>query len=442
MKLLLIGSGGREHALAWKMLQSDACETLYVLPGSDAIAQSGATCLPDMDMGNHEAIIALCKDKQIDLIVIGPEAPLVAGLADDLEAEGFAVFGPSAKAAQLEGSKGFMKDICMKYGIPTASYGRFTCPEEAKSFLSQKGLPIVIKADGLAAGKGVIIAQSREEAEETVDDMLSGNMFGDSGAEIVIEEFLDGEEVSVFALCDGKTAVLFASAQDHKAAYDGDKGPNTGGMGAYSPAHMMTPVLEAQIMEKMIKPTLKGMEKEGSSFKGVLFAGVMLVKRADGQVYPKLLEYNVRFGDPECQVIMKRLQSDILPILNACAKCSLAEYLAENKVEWDERPALTVVMAAQGYPGAYEKDSEILIPSSLCELNDAVLFHAGTKKGESPVVENDLYLSVGGRVLACTASGENFAKAQEKAYDMVSKINWPQGFCRTDIGYRALEAKG
>lgn len=438
MKILLIGGGGREHALAWKILQSPLCENLFAIPGSDAIGENGATCFPDIAVGKHADIIAFCKEKHVDLVVIGPEAPLVAGLADDLATAGIAVFGPSKAAARLEGSKGFMKDLCMKYGIPTASYGRFTCPEEAKNFLSQKGLPIVLKADGLAAGKGVIIAQSKDEAERTIDDMLSGNMFGQSGAEIIIEEFMDGEELSVFALCDGKDAVLFASAQDHKAAYDGDKGPNTGGMGAYSPAHMVTVDLETQIMDKMIMPTLKAMAHEGCPFKGVLFAGIMLVKRADGHVYPKLLEYNVRFGDPECQVIMKRLKSDIVPLLQASAEGNLKDVLAQQKIQWDSRPALCVVMAANGYPGSYEQDTILRLPAKTDIDKDSVIFHAGTKKALTSALGEDLYLSTGGRVLSCTASGKDFARAQEKAYELVSQIDWRQGFCRTDIGYRAM----
>lgn len=441
MNVLLIGSGGREHALCWKILQSKELTKLHAIPGSDAIAKEGAECHANIDSGNHNDILAFCTVHNIDLVVIGPEAPLVKGLADKLAAAGISVFGPSQEAAKLEGSKAYMKDLCMKYGIPTAAYGRFTNIQEAKNYLEQKGLPIVIKADGLAAGKGVIIAQTKAQAEATIEDMLEHNRFGASGAEIVIEEFIDGEEVSVFALCDGQDVVLFGSAQDHKAAYDGDQGPNTGGMGAYSPAHMMSDALEQEVMTRIIAPTIKAMNKEGTPFKGVLFAGLMLTPKADGTKQIKLLEYNVRFGDPECQTLMMRLKNDILPILKACADGALASQLQSEPLSWSPNVALCVVMAANGYPDKYEKDTELLIPAGVASQDDDTkIFHAGTKHLSSPVVDKELWANIGGRVLGCTALGYDYKTAQQKAYDLVTEIEWPQGFCRTDIGYRAVSS--
>ncbi|HSD91826.1 MAG TPA: phosphoribosylamine--glycine ligase [Methyloceanibacter sp.] len=416
MNVLLIGGGGREHALAWKLKQSPLLDKLYCAPGNAGI-ETVAECVK-LDVADHAAVARFCKEKQIGLVVIGPEAPLVAGLADELEAESIKVFGPSREAAQLEGSKGFTKDLCAEYGIPTAGYRRFTDAGEAKSYVAAHKLPIVVKADGLAAGKGVVIAQSREDAEAAIDACFSS-----LGGEVVVEEFLDGEEASFFVLTDGETALPLATAQDHKRAFDGDRGPNTGGMGAYSPAPVMTPKLCRQVMEKIITPTIRAMQARGAPFKGVLYAGLMI---ESGEA--KLIEYNVRFGDPEAQVLMLRLKSDLLPALLAVAEGRLGGM----SLDWHDEPALCVVMAAKGYPGAYEKGSAIKGLEAAGADPNVAIFHAGTKRDGGRI------LADGGRVLGVTARGASIAQAKANAYAAVDKIDWPEGFCRRDIGWRAI----
>ena len=421
MNILVIGSGGREHALCWKIRQSPLCDTLYCAPGNGGIAAI-AECVPLAPM-DFDAVIAFCREKEIGFVVVGPEDPLVGGLVDRLDAEGIASFGPSAAAAQLEGSKGFTKDLCAEWDIPTAAYGRFSGAAEAKDFIRKKGAPIVVKADGLAAGKGVIVALTEAEAEAAVDEIFSGR-FGAAGAEVVVEEFLEGEEASFFVLCDGATALPLATAQDHKRAFDGDKGPNTGGMGAYSPAPVMTPGLCVRAMREIIEPTVKAMAARGTPFKGVLYAGLMLT--ADG---PKLIEYNARFGDPECQVLMMRLDCDLLPLLMATHDGTLAA----AALRWKDEVALTVVMAANGYPGDYKKNTEIKGLAAAGAIDGVEVFHAGTK------AENGRILATGGRVLNVTATGAVTVEAQARAYRAVAAIDWPDGFCRRDIGYRAIE---
>ena len=419
MNVLLIGGGGREHALAWKLKQSPLLDRLYCAPGNAGIAAL-AECVK-LDIADHGAVARFCKDHDIGLVVIGPEAPLVAGLADDLAAAGVQVFGPSREAAQLEGSKGFTKDLCAEYGIPTGNYRRFGEAHAAKDYVAAQSLPIVVKADGLAAGKGVVIATTPEEANEAIDACFSG-AFG-PGAEIVVEEFLDGEEASFFALIDGETALPLATAQDHKRAHDGDQGPNTGGMGAYSPAPVMTPVLCEQVMQKTVLPTVRAMQARGTPFKGVLYAGLMI---KDGTA--KLIEYNVRFGDPEAQVLMLRLRSDLLPALLAVAEGRLRDVA----LDWHDEPALCVVMAAKGYPGAYEKGSEIKGLEAAGADPNVVIFHAGTRRDGARI------LADGGRVLGVTARGTTIAEAKANAYAAIDKIDWPEGFCRGDIGFRAI----
>jgi phosphoribosylamine--glycine ligase len=419
VKVLLIGGGGREHALAWKLRQSPLLDRLYCAPGNAGIEEL-ADCV-ELDVADHAAIIRFCRENEIGLVVIGPEAPLVAGLADELQAEGVKAFGPSHEAAQLEGSKGFTKDLCAEWGIPSAGYRRFADASEAKAYVATHALPIVVKADGLAAGKGVVIANTREEADAAIDDCLSG-AFG-AGAEVVIEEFLDGEEASFFALVDGETALPLATAQDHKRAFDGDQGPNTGGMGAYSPAPIMTPELSAQVLEQIIAPTIRAMKARGTPFKGVLYAGLMI---KNGEA--KLIEYNVRFGDPEAQVLMLRLKSDLLPALLAAAEGRLGGV----SLEWHDEPALCVVMAAKGYPSAYEKGSEIKRLEAAGADPHVVIFHAGTKR------DGDRILADGGRVLGVTARGESIGEAKSRAYAVIDQIDWPEGFCRHDIGWRAI----
>jgi phosphoribosylamine--glycine ligase len=426
MKVLLVGGGGREHALAWRLSQSEHCDALYCAPGNPGIADV-AECV-SIAADDVDALTSFAVEKNIDLVVAGPEAPLVAGLADRLNEKNIRIFGATQLAARLEGSKGFTKDLCRKYDIPTAAYERFTDAEPAKAFIEKTGYPIVIKADGLAAGKGVIIAQNKAEAFDAVDDMLSGNLFGASGSSIVVEEFLDGEELSFFALTDGKTILPFASAQDHKRVGDGDVGPNTGGMGAYSPAHLLTPALQEKIMNRIIKPTVAGMEQEGCPFSGILFAGIMVVKDE-----PYLIEYNVRFGDPECQPLMMRLQTDLLQILDACARGELSSF--ENKVSWSEDIALAVVMAAKGYPAAYAKGGVISGIEKADAIDGVKVFHAGTSTNESGQI-----ISTGGRVLGVTAMGVSVKEAQAKAYMAVDQIDWADGFCRRDIGWRAVNA--
>ncbi len=424
MKILLVGSGGREHALAWKLAQSDSCEALYCAPGNAGIEDS-AICVP-IKVDQIEELVNFAKEKSIDLVVVGPENPLVDGLGDAMNAANINVFGSSAKAAQLEGSKGFMKDLCAKYNIPTAKYGRFTELDKAQKFIESAGLPIVVKTDGLAAGKGVIICETEGQAIEAARDMLSGDSFGAAGHEVIIEEFLEGEEVSFFALADGKTILPLTSAQDHKRVGEGDTGLNTGGMGAYSPAHFMNDDIERQIIENLIEPTIAGMAAEGCPFTGVLFAGIMV---KDGVA--TLLEHNVRFGDPECQAIMMRLQGDLAQILLAGSQGRLDE--VKDQISWSDDVAICVVMAAKGYPAAYEKNTIIKGIDQANKVKDVHVFHAGTAKdGDGNII------SVGGRVLGVTAIGSNIAKAQEQAYRAVDLINWDQGFCRRDIGWRAL----
>lgn len=425
MNVLLIGSGGREHALAWKIAASPLLTKLYAAPGNPGIARE-AECVA-LPIDDHAAIASFCEEKAIDLVVVGPEAPLVAGLADRLDASGISVFGCSSKAAQLEGSKGFTKDLCAKYGIPTAAYRRFDQAEAAKAYIRAEGAPIVVKADGLAAGKGVTVAMTLDEALEAVDVCFDG-AFGGAGGEVVVEEFLTGEEASFFCLCDGKTALPFGTAQDHKRVGDGDTGPNTGGMGAYSPAPVMTEVLVERTMKEIVEPTLRGMAEMGAPFSGVLFAGLMIT--ADG---PKLIEYNVRFGDPECQVLMMRLKDDLLVLMKAATEGQLGHM----SVRWRDEAALTVVMAAEGYPGVPSKGSAIRGLDRAAE-NGVEIFHAGTAVAAGNIVAN------GGRVLNVTALGRNVTEARAKTYAAVDKIDWPQGFCRRDIGWRAVarEADG
>lgn len=425
MNILLVGSGGREHALAWAIAKSSKCTKLYCAPGNAGIEEHAE----HVDIGAEDipALVKFAKENKIDFVVVGPEQPLVAGLATELKKAGIPVFGPEKAAAELEGSKGFMKDLCAKHDIPTARYGRFHNLEKATAFVHELGAPIVIKADGLAAGKGVIIAMTIEEALEAVEEMLSGQAFGLAGSEIVIEEFMDGEELSYFAVADGKTFVPLTSAQDHKRVFDGDKGPNTGGMGAYSPAHFMTPELEETIIETIIKPTVAAMEAERRPFAGVLYAGLMIV---DG--VPKLIEYNARFGDPETQPMLMRLKSDIVDLLYASATGTLSNL---PPLEWDDEAALCVVMASKGYPGKYERGTPIKGASALENMDGVKLFHAGTMKDNSGTLIN-----VGGRVLNIVGKAQTIEEAQGKAYEGVSKINWPDGFCRSDIGWRAIAA--
>ncbi len=423
MNVLLIGGGGREHALAWKLRQSPLLARLYCAPGNAGIA-AAAECVA-LNVDDHGDIAAFCKDRDIGLVVIGPEAPLVAGLTDDLEAAGVKAFGPSRAAAALEGSKGFTKDLCAAYGIPTAAYHRFAEADAAKAYAREQGLPIVVKADGLAAGKGVTVAATREEADAAIDACFAG-AFGAAGARVVIEEFLDGEEASFFALVDGANALPLATAQDHKRAFDGDKGPNTGGMGAYSPAPVMTEALSARVMEEIVEPTVRAMAERGTPFKGVLYAGLMI---KDGAA--KLIEYNVRFGDPEAQVLMMRLKSDLLPALVAVADGKLGSV----SLDWYGDAALCVVMAAKGYPGAYAKGTEIKGLEEAGADPAVQIFHAGTRR------EGARILADGGRVLGVTARGKDIREAQGRAYAAADKIDWPGGFFRRDIGWRAVGRK-
>ena len=421
MRVLLIGSGGREHALAWKLAQSPKLETLYAAPGNPGIAEHAELVAVDTD--DHQAVSKFCRDNAIDLVVVGPEAPLVAGMADRLRADGFTVFGPSAAAAQLEGSKGFTKDLCARYDIPTGAYQRFVSPAPAKAYVSEQGAPIVVKADGLAAGKGVTVAMTVEEAHAAIDDCFDG-AFGAAGAEVVVEAFLDGEEASFFCLSDGKTALPLATAQDHKRVGDGDTGPNTGGMGAYSPAPVMTAEMIDRTMKEIIEPTIRGMAESGYPFTGVFFAGLMITAKG-----PELIEYNVRFGDPECQVLMMRLKSDLLEILHAAATGTLDTVSAD----WRDEPALTVVMASKGYPSAYDKGTPI---DGLPETGDGeMIFHAGTAMRDGKLI------ATGGRVLNVTATGADIAEAQARAYQLIDRVRWDNGFCRRDIGWQAIGRK-
>jgi phosphoribosylamine---glycine ligase len=421
MNILILGSGGREHALAWKIAASPLTEKLYCAPGNAGIARE-AECVA-LDIADHAAVIGLCREKAIDLVVVGPEAPLCAGIVNDLEAAGIKAFGPSKDAARLEGSKGFTKDLCRENGIPTAVYERFRAIEPAKAYVRLRGAPIVIKADGLAAGKGVVVAPTVAEAEDALDMMFGGGI-GEAGGEVVIEEFLDGEEASFFALCDGETALPLTTAQDHKRAYDGDKGPNTGGMGAYSPAPNIDEAMAARVMREIIAPTLRAMKAMGCPYKGVLYAGLMITAAG-----PKLIEYNARFGDPETQVLMLRLKSDLVPALLASRDGMLKAF----DLRWHDEPALTVVMAAKGYPGAYKRGSVIEGLDAAGEVEGVEIFHAGTKAEGGKIIAN------GGRVLNVSAIGKTVREAQARAYEAISRIHWPEGFYRHDIGWRAVE---
>ncbi len=421
MKVLLIGSGGREHALAWKIAQSPILTKFYAAPGNPGIGECAE--LVALDPTDHAAVIAFCRKQAIDLVVVGPEAPLVAGIVDDLASAGIAAFGPSRAAAELEGSKGFTKDLCAEAGIPTAAYRRLDNAHDAIAYLREVGAPVVIKADGLAAGKGVTVAATVDEAVAAVEACFAG-AFGAAGASVVVEEFLEGEEASFFALSDGRTVLPLATAQDHKRVGDGDTGPNTGGMGAYSPAPAMTEELIQRTMDEIIRPTIATMAARGAPYKGVLYAGLMLT--ATG---PQLIEYNVRFGDPETQAMMMRLDSDLLALLVATVEGKLDAVTPR----WSDEAALTVVMASKGYPGAYDKDSEIRGVSDAEAIGGVKVFHAGTATRGGKLV------SAGGRVLNVTARGSSIAEARRRAYDAVARIDWPDGFCRTDIGRRAAE---
>lgn len=422
MKVLVVGSGGREHALCLALSRSADCEALFCAPGNAGIAQV-ATCVP-ISAEDVSALVTWCQEQGIGFVVVGPEAPLVLGLVDALSEAGIRAFGPSAAAAALEGSKGFMKDVLRDAGVPTAWYGRFTDIEKAKAFVREKGAPIVVKTDGLAAGKGVILCQSVSEAELALDEMMGQRVFGDAGEEVVVEQFLVGEEASFFALSDGETAVPLIAAQDHKAVGEGDTGPNTGGMGAYSPAPVFTDALRDQVMADCILPTVRHMKAIGKPYRGVLFCGLMVTDEG-----PKVLEYNVRFGDPECQVVFTRLQSDALAVLLAAAEGRLQDIT----LSWSEDVALVVVMAAVGYPGAYQKGTVIGGLEQAGAVDGVTVFHAGTKTGEKGDV-----LANGGRVLGVTATGKTVRDAQEKAYRAVDALQWPEGFCRRDIGWRAV----
>ncbi|PZQ24257.1 MAG: phosphoribosylamine--glycine ligase [Sphingopyxis macrogoltabida] len=425
MDILLIGSGGREHALAWQLAQSPSCAKLYAAPGNPGI-ELHAECVP-IAADDLDGLIAFVRAQRIDFVVVGPEAPLVAGLADKLRAIGVPVFGPGAAAAQLEGSKGFTKDLCTRAGIPTAGYVRCTSAEQARAALADFAIPVVIKADGLAAGKGVIIAETRADAEAAIDDMFGG-AFGGAGAEVVIEEYMTGEEASFFALSDGSDVIAFGSAQDHKRVGDGDVGPNTGGMGAYSPAPVLTADLEALVMDRIIRPTVRTLAAEDAPYVGVLFAGLMLTGEG-----PKLIEYNCRFGDPECQVLMMRFQGDLAALLHAAATGTLA---GAEPPGFLHDTALTVVMAANGYPGTPAKGGAIRNIAD-AEAGGVRVFHAGTARDDRTLV------AAGGRVLNVTATGKSVTEAQARAYAAVDKLDFPSGFCRRDIGWRevAREAK-
>src|ERR1700749_4797136 len=420
MHILLIGSGGREHALAWKIAASPLVTKLWCAPGNAGIARE-AECVA-LDVADHAAVIGFCKTNAVELVVVGPETPLAAGIVDDLTAAGIKAFGPSKLAARLEGSKGFTKALCTEFDIPTGAYRRFDNAADALSYVRAQGAPIVVKADGLAAGKGVVVANTLREAEEAVAMMFSGG-FGAAGTEVVIEEFLSGREISFFALSDGETAIPLASAQDHKRVFDHDEGPNTGGMGAYSPTPFVTPEVHDQIMARIILPTVAGMTQRGMPFRGVLYAGVMLTKQG-----PKLFEYNVRFGDPECQVLMLRMMSDIVPAFLAAIDGELKHF----NLRWYEEAALTVVMAAKGYPGDYRKGTRIDGLEDAAKIEGVEIFHAGTVSKDGAILAN------GGRVLNVCAMGKTVTEAQARVYRAVDLISWPDGFCRRDIASQAV----
>ena len=420
MNILILGGGGREHALAWAVDQNPKCDRLIVAPGNAGIEMIAESA--DLDIMDADAVVVFAAQNSVDFVIVGPEAPLAVGVADRLRDAGILCFGPSQAAAQLEASKAFTKEICTAVNAPTAAYGHFTDAETAKAYVREQGAPIVVKADGLAAGKGVIMAMDLDTALAAIDDMFGGD-FGAAGAEVVIEEFMEGEEASFFVLCDGENLLPIGTAQDHKRAYDGDEGPNTGGMGAYSPAPVMTDAVIAKTMDEIVTPTMAEMARRGMPFQGVLFVGLMI---RDGQ--PRLVEYNVRFGDPECQVLMMRLGAQVFDLLQATAEGRLDQ----AQVNWADDHALTVVLAAKGYPGAYEKGSVIGGLDDLPEDSSHMVFHAGTGLQDGKIV------AIGGRVLNITARGNSLAEAREQAYAMVDGVVWPQGFCRRDIGWRAL----
>ena len=420
MNILILGSGGREHALAWAALQNPKCDRLIVAPGNAGIAMIAECASLNIEDGG--AVVTFAEENSIDFVIIGPEAPLAAGVGDRLRDAGLLVFGPSAEAARLEASKSFTKEICVAAGAPTAAYGHFIDATSARAYVRERGAPIVVKADGLAAGKGVIIAETVAEAEAAIDDMFGG-AFGGAGTEVVIEEFMTGEEASFFVLCDGTDVLPIGTAQDHKRVGEGDTGPNTGGMGAYSPAPVMTDAVTQKAMEQIIKPTMAEMARRGTPFQGILFAGLMI---EDGQ--PRLVEYNVRFGDPECQVLMMRLGGQAVDLMHACAEGRLAE----AHVNWADDHAMTVVLATEGYPGTYEKGSVIGGLDGLPEDSFHMMFHAVTTEADGKIT------ATGGRVLNATARGATLQEARDRAYGMVDQVNWPEGFCRRDIGWRAL----
>jgi len=420
MNILLLGSGGREHALAWKIAASPLVTKLWCAPGNAGVARE-AECVA-LDITDHAAVIEFCRSNAVDFVVVGPDAPIAAGIVDDLNTAGFKAFGPTRAAGQLESSKNFTKALCRANNIPTAAYQHFTDAKAAKAYIRGQDAPIVVKADGLAAGKGVVVAMTEAEALAAVDMMFGGGL-GDAGAEVVVEEFMQGEEASFFALCDGDHALPLATAQDHKRAFDGDKGPNTGGMGAYSPAPVMTDAICARVMDEMIMPTLRALKAMGAPYKGVLYAGVMVTEQG-----PKLVEYNARFGDPECQVLMLRMMSDILPALIACADGQLKNF----SLRWFDDAALTVIMATKGYPGDYGKGSVIEGLDGAAEIDGVEIFHAGTIATDGKILAN------GGRVLNVCALGKTVTEAQRRAYVAVDRIHWPEGFCRRDIGWQAV----
>ena len=424
MKVLVIGSGGREHALAWKAAQSVQVNEVFVAPGNAGTATEPKLTNVNLDISDNDALVAFAKEQNVGLTIVGPEQPLVDGVVDAFTAQGLMIFGPNAKAAQLEGSKSFTKDFLARHQIPTADYQNFTEIDPALAYVREKGAPIVVKADGLAAGKGVIVAMTIEEAESAIKDMLAGNAFGDAGHRVVIEEFLEGEEASFIVMVDGKNVLPFATSQDHKRAYNEDKGPNTGGMGAYSPAPVVTKEIHQRAMDEVIMPTVEGMAKEGAPYTGFLYAGLMIT--ADGT--PKVIEYNCRFGDPETQPIMMRLQSDLTEL------CILAcqQKLDRADITFDERAAVGVVMAAGGYPGSYNK-GDVISGLATNQAQDAKVFHAGTKLVDGNVV------TAGGRVLCATALGQSVTQAQEKAYQLLGQVSWDNVMYRTDIAYRAIE---
>lgn len=427
--VLVIGGGGREHALCYALTRSPSCEAVLCAPGNAGIAQSrDAVCISDLDISSSDAVISFCRKRGVGMVVVGPEGPLVAGLANDLVKAGIPTFGPSSEAAALEGSKDFMKRLCDKCNIPTAQYRTFTDPAKAKQYIKDQGAPIVVKADGLAAGKGVVVAMTLDEAFEAINSMMVEESFGSAGSRVIIEEYLEGEEASFFALVDGENALPLESAQDHKRVGDGDTGPNTGGMGAYSPAPIVTEELKSTIMETIIIPTVKGMAAEGCKFVGVLYAGLMIEKKSG---LPKLIEYNVRFGDPECQVLMMRLESDLAQVLLSACRGELGKV----SLTWSPEIAMVVVMASEGYPGSYKKGTVIKNIDKAEQVSPSVkIFHAGTAfDGDGNLV------AVGGRVLGVTAKGKDIEEARLRAYDAVDAVDWPEGFFRRDIGWRALK---